>query len=355
MHPIKRITYANVLPESFFEIPKSIYASLPINFLENEEAIAALFEYESKRNDIVIYTDHESLRLVGIFPKDSSEAFFGFWETKNDFDRNYNAFQLLLEDARNMGRQEVIGPINFSTYQSYRLRLGNPSWRRFDKEPINPLYYPDLLMNLGFGKHLLFESRMIREIDIPKVYVSKRDLLEKFKEQSLACIPLTPEALQNHHAEIFKLTHTIFSANPLYRAISYEQFSAAYDKDFSLKLCPYSSVLFRDGAHGQLIAFSFCHPNYAGHRTPEEGKYVYERDFPSLKEKTLLVKSIGVHPGFRQRGLMNALAAYAMLSFKDLYKHVIFCLTRTDNVSNNFTHDLPFEKVDYALFSKKVI
>jgi hypothetical protein len=354
MLPIKRAIYTKVLPTSFFEIPKSIYTSLPFSLLENKQTITALFEHESERNEIIIYTDHENLRLVGIFPKDSNQCFFGFWETTNDLEQNNNAFKMLLEDARSMGKYEVIGPINFTTYQSYRLRLGNPSWVRFDKEPINPLYYPDLLMKLGFEKYLLFESRMIREVDIPKIYEEKRTLLEKFKEQSFECIPLTPEAWQKHHTEIFELIDTIFKTNPFYRTISYQQFSEQYNTAFASLLCPHSSVLFRDKKRERLIAFSFCHPNYAGQKLPRDGKYLYERDFAGLKEKTLLVKSIGVHPEFRQLGLMNALGAYAMLSFRDLYKHVIFCLTRSDNVSNNFTNNLPFEKVDYALFSRRV-
>src|SRR5688572_25101513 len=106
MQPIRRITYAKELPGGFFEIPKSIYASLPFSLSENKEAIAALFVEESKRNQILMYTDHENLRLVGIFPEDSNQCFFGFWETTNDPDRNNDAFQLLLEDARNMRRRE---------------------------------------------------------------------------------------------------------------------------------------------------------------------------------------------------------------------------------------------------------
>jgi hypothetical protein len=354
MQSIKRVTYTKALPANFFEIPKSIYASLPFSLSEDKQAIATLFEQESERHEIVIYTDDQNLRLVGIFPKDSNQCFFGFWETTDELDRNGYAFQVLLEDAQRMGKHELIGPLNFTTYQSYRVRLGNPSWIWFDKEPVNPSYYPDLLTKLGFNKHLLFESRMIREADIPKVYDSKHDLLERFKEQSFECIPLTPEAWQKHHMEIFELIHVIFSANPLYRAISYAQFSSMYNTAFASLLCPHSSVLFRDKKRGQLIAFSFCHPKYAGQNLPGDGKYIYERDFAGLKEKTLLVKSIGVHPEFRELGLMNALGIYAMLSFRDLYKHVIFCLTRNDNVSNNFTNNLPYEKVAYALFSRKI-
>lgn len=354
MQPIKRATYTKALPANFFEIPTSIYASLPFPLSEDKQAIAALFAQESERNDIVVYTDDENLRLVGIFPKDTNQCFFGFWETTDELDRNGDAFRLLFEDAQRMGRHELIGPLNFTTYQSYRVRLGNPSWIWFDKEPVNPSYYPDLLMKLGFAKHLLFESRMITGADIPKLYDSKRDLLKRFKEHSFECIQLTPEAWKKHHVEIFELIHVIFSANPLYRAISYAQFSSMYNTAFASLLCPHSSVLFRDRRRGQLVAFSFCHPKYAGQNLPGDGKYIYNRDFAGLKERTLLVKSIGVHPDFRELGLMNALGAYAMLSFRDLYKHVIFCLTRSDNVSNNFTNDLSFEKVQYALFSRKV-
>jgi hypothetical protein len=352
MPRIERISFSDSLPESFFTIPVSIYASLPFNKPEGRERILKLFIEESKRNEIIIYTNHESIRLVGIFSKSGGEVYFGFWETVDDLKLNAEAFEYFQEDARKRNLSKIVGPINFSTYQSYRLRLSDPSWIKFDQEPVNPLYYPTILTDLGFDKEMLFESRMIKKADIPEIYSVKENSLKALKNISFESIPITPETWEKYEEEIFELVQAIFSANPLYKSISHKQFTSLYNSGFASKLCPYSSVFFKGKPTGRLVSLSFCHPNYELLKFQGDHHYSYENDFKKLNHKTLLVKSVGVHPDFRKQGLMNFMAAHAMLSFQELYDDVIFCMTRADNISNNFTRHLPYEKVAYTLFTK---
>ena len=81
---------------------------------------------------------------------------------------------------------------------------------------------------------------------------------------------------------------------------------------------------------------------------------VFERVFPNVQKKTLMAKTVGVHPDFRQQRLMSYLAAYAMFSFRELYEEVLFCLMRSDNFSTHFTNGLPYEAVQYALYQKQL-
>src|SRR6187549_1698901 len=132
MLPIERIVFSDTLPASFFRITPRIYEGLPFAKRENENRIEHLFREETQRNDIVIYTDHQSIRLVAIFPKLGDDAYFGFWETVDDPSLNKEVFTTLQNDALARGKKKLTGPLNFNTYQSYRLRLNNPSWIKFD-------------------------------------------------------------------------------------------------------------------------------------------------------------------------------------------------------------------------------
>jgi GNAT superfamily N-acetyltransferase len=306
---------------------------------------------EAQRNEILLYTDHASLRLVGIFPHGAAEAYFGFWETEEALASNREAFALLEADARSRGRGVVIGPLHFNTFGRYRLRLGEPSWGMFDREPVNPAYYPSLLGQLGYSVRSTFESRLIRKETVPDVYVDKKGLLAALAAIPFEFIPLDEAAWVRHEDEIAELVHQVFSANPAYKPVSREQFGLLYNRAFAAKLCPHSSVLFRDKASGKLAAMSFCHPNYHSLTAPAEAPD-FARDFPALPRKVLLAKSVGVHPRFRRQGLMAYLGAYAMLSFRELYDEVIFCLMRSDNFSLHFTNDYPYEAVQYALYHK---
>lgn len=344
---IDRIPFDSVLPGCFFSITSSSD--------ENPAVILPLFQMEAARNEIIIYTDQQRLRLVGIFPEGSTDAYFGFWETANDLPLNQRAFSLLETDARQRGRTVILGPMNFNTFHRYRLRLNEPSWGRFDREPVNPAYYPELLEQIGFRRRSLFESRLIRSETVPIVYRDKKQLLEEVAKIPFDFIPLNPETWQRYESELYELVHQVFSANPAYKPISKAQFDLLYNRQFSGKLCPHSSVLFRDQQSGKLVAMSFCQPDYQSLALLPGDTPNFVRDFSRLPKKVLLVKSVGVHPAFRKRGLMSFLGAYGMLGFQKLYDEVIFCLMRADNFSLHFSDGFLFERAHYALFEKLVV
>ena len=166
--PITSHAFTGQLPASFFDIPAAIY---PSQTAENAVAVLELFRAEAARNDIIMLTDHATLRVAGIFPHEGREAYFGFWETTDNLAPNREAFAQLAADARRRGYARLLGPFNFSTFQAYRLRLGAaPTWGVFDREPDNPPHYPVLLARLGFSSTLTFESRLIRADTIPEAY-----------------------------------------------------------------------------------------------------------------------------------------------------------------------------------------
>lgn len=346
--------FTNDLPASFFEVPAAIYAGQPFLPVENPAAVLELFRAEVERNDIVILTHPAGLRVAGIFPHDGPDAYFGFWETIDNLALNQEAFAQLASEARQRGYVRLLGPLNFNTFHAYRLRLGPaPSWNIFDREPRNPPYYPALLAQLGFSPALTFESRLIRADAVPEAYGQKSDLLAAFQQIPYDLIPLNPETWSRHETELHALADRVFSANPAYRSIPLAQFRRLYNAGFAAGLCPHTSVLFRDRPTGQLVAFSFCQPNYAPlglGATPAN----FARDYPRLTHKVLLAKTVGVHPDFRQQQLMSFLGAYGMLSFREFYTEIIFCLMRSDNFSRHFTDGLPMEVAQYALFAQEL-
>ncbi|WP_310392210.1 hypothetical protein [Hymenobacter sp.] len=352
---LERIPYAGHLPAGFFSLAEAPYASLPFAPEESAAQVQQLLTWEAARHDIIIYTDHRHLRLVGLFPHHGDAAYFGFWETTDDAALNAQAFGLLAADAARFGKTTISGPLHFSTYHRYRLRLGPaPSWQQFDREPVNPAYYPALLHHAGLTPALTFESRLLRAETVPRVYLEKNPALELLPQIPFDFIPVTPENWALLADDIFQLIHEIFSLNPAYQPVGRAQFDLLYNPQYAAKLCPHSSVLFRDRASGRLAALSLCHPNYHALRLPAGESPVFARDYPRLPRKTLLAKTVGVHPDFRQRGLMDLLAAYAMRRFQTYYEEIIFCLMRADNYSLRFTDGLAVETAHYALFERRV-
>jgi len=354
MKQVDRIPYSGSLPESFYTIPINIYKNLPFKPEEDNAVIATLFAMEAKRNEIVIYTNHTDIRLAGIFPFNEPVAYFGFWETTDSAALHWQAFALLEADAKQSNKATLIGPVNFNTYHNYRLRVGAiPRWNMFDREPVNPAYYPLLLLQSGFYVKATFESRLIRKENIADVYIDKASLMNELTKIPFDFIPLNEANWQQYEEQIFSLVHAIFSENPLYKIIPANQFKLLYNHTFSRKLCPYSSVVFRDQSSGTLAAISMCHPNYHP-LCPALNNPDFKKDFNRLKKKVLLAKTVGVHPDFRQQGLMNYMGVYGMLSFREWYDEVIFCLMRSDNYSLLFTDTVAYEAAKYVLYEKKL-
>ena len=354
MPPIDRLSYTDQLPDAFFFGFGNTVAGYRSN--EKSAVVRELFRMEAARNEIIIYTaERPVLQLVGIFPHDATDAYFGYWETANDLVINQQAFALLEQDARQRGRTVLIGPMNFNTFHRYRLRLSpEPSWGRFDREPVNPAWYPGLLEQLGFRVRSRFESRLLRPEAIPIAYRQKEPLLAGLRQVPFDFIPLNPDTWQTHEANLFELVHQVFQANPAYKPIPKAQFDLLYNRRFAEQLCPHSSVLLRDRASGKLVGLSFCQPNYQSLPFAPDETPNFVRDYPRLAKKTLLVKTVGIHPAFRNRGLMSCLGAYGMLRFQALYDEVIFCLMRSDNFSRHFSDGLSYERAEYALFEKSL-
>ncbi len=353
MSPIERIPYTGSLPDSFFQIPGKIYSALDFFPEEDRVEVKELFELKSKDHDIILYTDHQDIRLVGIFPKTGATAYFAYWETGKEIAPNKTAFDQLQTDALLHGKKSISGPMHFNTFHRYRLRLGEtPSWKIFDREPVNPNYYPELLEELGYKICLNYESRLIPSSQIEEIYKNKKEFVAKIEELPFKIIPLTPENWQQYENEIFDLIEAIFNRNPGYKAVDFSEFRLLYNLQFSEKLCPHTASLFKDEITGKLVALTFCHPNYKSLEKDSSGTPSFQKDYPKLKEPTMLAKSSGVHPDFRKMNLMNYSGAYAMLSFRELYKDTIFCLMKTDSYSRHFTDGLASEKAYYALYEK---
>lgn len=348
--------YTGLLPEGFFTIPEKIYQDLRFKPAENSDVVNKICAYESLTTELIFYTDHQNIRLAGIFPPNTNIALFGFWETTNDLSINKIAFEQLSSDAIKRNRVTIIGPINFNTFHHYRLRIsGEPVWNMFDSEPVNPDYYPDILQQLGYSISTSFESRLIGKTNIPNVFINKQFLLDEVQRIPFDFIPLNENSWLEYEDDLYELIHAVFSGNPFYKTISKEEFQLLYNTDFARRLCPYSSVLFKHQSSGRLAAISLCLPDYHSLDLPQSVKPVFNDHFHRLDKKVLLAKSVGVHPDFRKQQLMNFLGAYGMLSFREMYDEVIFCTMRSDNYSLHFTRGLSYIKAEYALFQKQLM
>ena len=157
---------------------------------------------------------------------DEPAAFFGFWESVGDSVADQAIWHEAECWARAAGAKVLYGPINFSTYGAYRLRLSaEKNALTFQSEPYNPQDYPGLL-----------ESRIppVRTLCCPigstqramRLARAGEPQLRSLESQGYRFVPITPDEWMNRLPELHAMVDHTFSQNFAYTPLPYSTFKA---------------------------------------------------------------------------------------------------------------------------------
>jgi len=337
------------LPAAFIELPQQLYADDPHWLGEDAQALCQQFAADNPwfaTGRAWLGVIPGQARLAGFVSEQlvegESAAFFGFWESIDDPAPNKLLFQGLTDWAREQGAKRLYGPINFSTFGSYRLRLDGFEAGCFPGEPWNLPYYPTLLESLGFELRHRYLSTFN---DTAQVADSVRQDYLRVKpqlEQVVSLQALTGEFWLAHLDELYGFVDQVFGANFAYTPLSREAFAQHCGQSLAERLCPHSSVLAR--AHdGRIAGFFLVYPDYSPllrqgnlQRLPaaslNQAKHFAQLPAP----RRALAKTGGVHPEFRQHGLFTAMGCELSLRAEKHYQHIAATLVRADNNSRQF-------------------
>jgi hypothetical protein len=356
------------VPEEFLSLPHHLYRQDPYWLPENAREIASAFSPENpyfEQNKAHIWVVPEQVRLAGFYDpslriKEEKVAFFGFWETADAVEVNKEMFTAFEEWASALGATLVYGPVNFTTYGKYRIRLNlQPGEACFHGEPYNPPYYQALLEACGYTLQTHYQSQYIAEEKVNDIYARKEELIAKAAQVPFRFVHLQPDFWMSHLEEMYRMIDNTFRNNFAYAPVPFETFRQLYGESFARRICPHMSIAALNGQE-QIIGFTICLPDYAplccqGATEPLQTRALnYEQHFPLLTSPTLLIKTLGVHPAYRNTGLMNAMGFYLMTHFKKHYHRAMACLMKSDNYSTYFFKDMGVEVREYGLYGKRL-
>jgi hypothetical protein len=357
------------LPAAFTELPGLLYKGdphwIPVSVADMQQAFDIDANPYCQSNTAKAWVEPGKCRLAGFYDpqvriEGEKVAYFGFWETVNDVAPNAILFARFEQWALQCGAARVYGPINFNTFNRYRIRLNlKPGEGCFAGEPYNPVYYKDLLDGIGYGLDSLYISQYIPESEVEDVYRKKEGLKNDIARLPYRFQYLTTEFWLSRLPHFYKAIDIIFGNNFAYTPISWEQFQVMYGPAFAEKLCPKLSVVVLNDAD-EIVAFSLGFPDYAplcnqGSANPIPYSQIsYREHFNLLQSPTFLLRTAGVLPGFRRQDLMNAMGIYAMFNFRKYYSHSMACLMKEDNFSTNFFRDANHIRREYGLFKKSL-
>ena len=364
------------LPDSFFEIAQRVYANDPDWLPEDKQSIAPLFTSGNPFFGIgeAWVSVKGNTRLVGfrdprISYNEEPVAYFGYWETEDDQEVNRALFADLEEWARAKGAKAVYGPVNFSTYQDYRLRLtfenqGGP----FLAEPYNPSRYNGLLEELGYSITMEWESQILTPAQVDFCCDTMRPMVQQMlKGAGIRVEAFTPELWLNNIENFYELINIIWADNFGYFKTDLETFKMVFGSSLAGKMCRNSSVAFFKEETNQLIGYFVTYPDYAPLMragNPERVPYrdvSFDTHHALLQSPVLLAKSGAVHPDYRKAGLFGALAVELTGRAREAgYAQVVAALARSDNASTRVRNMFPeglneiLELRKYGLYSKAI-
>ena len=253
-----------------------------------------------------------------------------------------NIFNEIFESLKKEGIETIIGPLNGTTWNTYRYVTEKGSRRQFLLEPWNEDYSVSLFEKLGFKPLAGYISTVMEGMDSDgrRNLNKKIEKLKKFDYYK----DIKVESAENKDImtvlnKVYDLTVEAFKNNFLYSKLEKEIFLKMYlsYEDKIIKKF-FKMLYFKD----ELIGYVFGIPNYT------ELGYKGKID-------TIILKTIAVSPEYNGKGmgyiLINSLIEEAE---KEGYENVIYALMHESNVSKNIGLLLGNMLRRYTLFIKEL-
>lgn len=317
--------------ERFTALPALIYPppmaisrqAIPLTFFhqayvvcENNKALARCVLYN---NPYLVYQNKKA-------------ACFGNFEALNHPDAVKLLHDAVLTDALETGAELLIGPMNGSSWDDYRLPIESAP-PPFFLEPHYPNYYPLLLQEAGLKPIARYVSNMDTSSHTAEERNKKAlNLLQK------SGITFRNIILENYSAELEQL-HAFcmraFKNNFLFTPISLSEFSDKYEK-----IKPWIDpqyVIIAENKNNDMLGFIFCVPN-----------------FSDKSRKGLIIKTLARDNSVRYGGLGQVLGnRLKKAALQNGYQYIIHALMIESNASKNLSNYFSGELLrEYYLYSK---
>ena len=251
-------------------------------------------------------------------------------------------FNKIFEELKKEGIETIIGPLNGTTWNTYRYVTEKGNGRPFLLEPWNEDYSVSLFEKLGFKPLAGYISTVMEGMNSNgrKNLDKKIEKLKKFDYYK----DIRVESAENKNLltvlnKVYDLTVEAFKNNFLYSELEREIFLKMYMSYEDKIVKKFFKMLY---LKGELIGYVFGIPDYT------ELGYKGKID-------TIILKTIAVSPEYNGKGmgyiLINSLIEEAE---KEGYENVIYALMHESNVSKNIGLLLGNMLRRYTLFIKEL-
>lgn len=246
----------------------------------------------------------------------------------------------LLRDACNrlhrLGRSTIVGPMDGSTWNSYRFVTEPMDEPPFFLEPANPPDYPAHWQQVGFEPLANYFSSINNDLSIEDPRTA--DALARFEADGGSIAPIDLDRFDDDLRDVGRLSIEAFDRNFLYTPTTLDAFVAQYTAVRS-HLHPELVLLARRA--GELVGFVFGVPNLA---EAARGEPI----------RSAIAKSLAVKPGRTGAGLGSVLMDLFQRNARRLgFERVIWALMHEQNRSLTISRRYGQPIRRYTLFVRR--
>ena len=228
---------------------------------------------------MICITPHSGMSYFGLFSYDTS------YVNKDELIECFKKYLADWNKLRNLNM--ILGPINFSTWLSYRLPSFSDGGPQFSFEPKEPFDYVKDLKRIGFKTHKTYSSKGFGLIS--QFITESKSAYDQAISNGLIFEFLPKVLSEKDIEELYHLSIVGFDKNYLATPIDLITFKNLYKigngvNDFS------NSLLVKSNS-GSFVGFFICF----------------------IEKEHAICKTIAIHPKCRGQGLSNALFHQALL------------------------------------------
>lgn len=351
MIEIKTINYHNEDElETFYRTGKTIRMGLSFQEIDwtDDHGLNQLVDQSSIQIQLFVGKGNGHLgRIAAIHFEGESHGILGWYECGNDRALSQDLLETALNKLKSWGCQKVIGPMNGSSWNTYRFNKTSDK-PLMPGDPYQPLYYIQQWEQVGFKEKTVYQSDKA-PVDLfePMTLEEGKELAQQFN-LTVDYYPITnsPEFLQQMH----QFYHACFAGNPLFQSIDQESFNELSHK-FARILYQECSLLVCN-REGDPVSVLLSYKDIY-HQLYESGQITD----PIHQQKRLFIKTIATHPDWQGKQIGTLLVNLTQnLAKNSGIKEIYHMLMFKENLSaTKGKEKFVTEKVrEYALYEKEL-
>ena len=292
---------------------------------EEEHNIQKVFKSKPLKNIVLLAKSEKSMARLIAYIDENNQGFMGWYECSEDQEINDFIFEATFDWFKKNNCEHVSGPINGNTWNNYRFNE-TCSYPLFPGEPNQPLYY------LKFWKDCDFKPCQHYTSDVPPKEIvqpmTREELDFLLASNNLYARNLTEEISTEYFEKLHEFYHVCFSSNPLFHAISLDEYELINKKTTAVVNSDHSFLIHDADLNIAGVFISFNDYYYSLFREALDAPKEYQT-------KKIIIKTLSVSPQYRNKQLGTLMINFIHYqAYQNGFSQVIHALMHNQNLSS---------------------